>query len=90
MKKLFSLLLVSMLFCSFITMAKAETITIINCDKVNIRNDKGQSLGRIGCYTPVTVGETKGDSTYITTSRAYLELFQDQFLLRFMVAFNPV
>ncbi len=79
MKKLFSLLLVSMLFCSFITMAKAETITIINCDKVNIRNDKGQSLGRIGCYTPVTVGETKGDSTYITTSRAYLELFQDQY-----------
>lgn len=81
MKKLLSLLLVLTMFCPLISIAETETITIINCDKVNIRNEKGQSLGRVGCYTPVTVGETKDDSTYVTVLRAYLELSQDNYEL---------
>ena len=79
MKKTIALQLMIMMLCVFVPFAKAETVTILNCDKVNIRNDAGQSLGRLGCYTPVSVGETKGDSTYITASRAYLELYQEQY-----------
>ena len=81
MKKLLSLLLVVILLYPCSVLAESEPITIVNVDKVNIRNEQGQSLGRVGCYTPVTVGETKDDSTYVTVSRAYLELSQDNYEL---------
>ena len=79
MKKTLAFQLMVVMLCLFVQFAKAETVTVLNCDKINIRNDAGQSLGRLGCYTPVTVGETKDDSTYVTVSRAYLELYQDQY-----------
>ena len=67
------------MICPSAMKAEGNTITIINCDKVNIRNEAGQSLGRVGCYTPVTVGETKDDSTYVTISRAFLEIYQQEY-----------
>ena len=79
MKRVLILLLMLIMICPSAMKAEGNTITIINCDKVNIRNEAGQSLGRVGCYTPVTVGETKGDSTYVTVSKAYLELYQEQY-----------
>ena len=81
MKKTYITLFLLIMLCLLFTLAEAETITIINVDKVNIRNEQGQSLGRVGCYTPVTVGETKGDSTYVTVLRAYLEISQDNYEL---------
>lgn len=79
MKRVLIFLLALILLCPSTMKAEGNTITIINCDKVNIRNEAGQSLGRVGCYTPVTVGETKDDSTYVTISRAFLEIYQQEY-----------
>ena len=86
MKKLLLSLLVLIVLIAVCSVAMAEntgreTITIINVDRVNVRNEAGTSIGRIGCYTPVQTYEQKGDQTYITFSKEFYELIQDEYTL---------
>ena len=86
MKKLLLSLLVLIVLVAVCSFAMAdtvsrETITIINVDRVNVRTEDGTSIGRIGVYTPVQTYETKNDMTYITFSKEFYEIIQEEYTL---------
>ena len=82
MKKLICLLLAALLALSALpALADGTTVTIVNRDRVNVRDDKGTSFGRINCYVPVTVLQVQGDKTLISFPRALMEIWKDEFTL---------
>ena len=82
MKKLICLLLaLALALAALPALADGDTVTIINRDRVNIRDEKGNSMGRLSCYAPVTVHQVKGDTAYITAPRALMEIYKDEYTL---------
>lgn len=87
MKKIFAVLLSILLLLGLSLAAQAdgeprETVTIVNCDRANVRDADGRSIGRLVCYTPITTHEVKDDMTYITFPKALFEIWKDEFTLK--------
>lgn len=84
MKKILCLVLALLLMLpAGIALADGEIqpVTIVNRDRVNVRDEKGKSMGRVHCFTPVYVLEAGKDTSLVVFPREMMEFWKEEYTL---------